>query len=130
MRRLLIMLCLVLVGCGGGGGSSTPNPIAGSWSGPWSDPGKAQQGTLKITVATDGNITGQILNTTLASTGTATGSIDGNGNISTTYTYVGSAPITATGTASIASNGHLTGVVAEHQNGNLIGNATINLVKQ
>ncbi len=131
MRKLLLglVVCLSLCGCGGGGGgNTTPSPFAGTWLGPWSDT-NSQSGTLSITVAANGAMTGTIVNNTLGTNGTTAGTVSNGGNLSATYTYP-TATYTANGTVAIGGNGHITGNLQEFQGGTLLGSAVVDLTKQ
>ncbi len=126
---MAVALLALMTGCGGGGGGVTNSVYAGSWKGPWNDSSNAQSGTLNVTVAQNGNISGQILNSTSGQTGSTTGTVQNNGTISATYTYP-SVTYTASGNVAIGSNGHLTGTVQEFRNGSQVGTATFDLTKQ
>ncbi len=120
-----------LPGCGGGGsGGGTPSSFAGTWVGPWADTATHQSGTLAVTVAQDGRLTGALHNATLGIDGTASGSVDNAGHLTATYAYPGQAAISATGTLAISQNGHLTGVVQETVGGQAAGSAAVDLTKQ
>lgn len=126
---VLLFASVIFVTSGCGGGGSNNSPFAGTWTGPWTDSGNAQTGTLNVTVNNAGSLTGSISNTTTGQNGAATGSISSGGTIAATYTYP-SQTYTTTGTVAIGGNGHLTGTVQEFSSGVLFGTATFDLTKQ
>ncbi len=132
MRSGLVIAVLVLAfavtGCGGGGGgSSTPatsSPFAGNYVGTFST-SNSQSGTLNVTVATNGTLTGSGHNNTIGQDETASGSVTNAGAANVTFTYP-SFSASVSGTVAFASNGHLDGTLAQSSGGSV----TIDLVKQ
>ena len=126
----LSMVFLFLVaGCGGSGSgnNSGPSPFAGNWGGTWSDPVNNQSGTLTVTIATNGQATGSIYNSTLGN-GALSGMVSNSGSANYSYAYPG-ATYTASCTLSINGSGHLVGNCNEYQGSSLIGTATVDLTK-
>lgn len=122
---VMLLGATILAGCGGGGGSS-PSPFAGSWSGTWVDAANAQNGTLDVTIGTDGRLSGSIHNSTLGMDGTASGTVRNSGQINTTYVYP-SGTYTASGTIAINGSGHLVGTVQTYLDGVLFGSVDMDL---
>ena len=117
-------------GCGGGGGndnsSSTPtnSPFAGSYIGTFNTT-NPQSGTLNVTVATNGTLTGSGHNNTVGQDETISGTITNVGAVNVTFTYP-TFSASASGTVAVASNGHLAGTFTQSGGGSV----TIDLVKQ
>ncbi len=77
---------LILAGCGGGGGGSS-SPWMGRWTGTWGDIDNGDSGTADITIASDGDMTGTVVNDTQSKTATITGHISTNGAATYTWSY-------------------------------------------
>src|SRR5512144_1521345 len=109
---IFLLIASVFVGCGGANDSSspsTPSPYAGHWKGTWVDSIWGQTGTLDITVAGGGNVTGGVVNNNIDDkTGAVSGAINDNGTISCYYDYRW-ASFGAIGALSINASGHLVG---------------------
>jgi hypothetical protein len=113
--KWLLGLLLVVAGCGGGGNSAViANPFAGTWLGPWQTP--AEDGTMNVTVGTNGQLTGTSHHNQLNLSGTISGSVNNSGGFATTTVYPGFQPVMTTGTVSFNQQGHL------------LGNGTDNLI--
>lgn len=123
----ILVLALVLAGCGGSGGSSTPSPFAGTWDGPF--PPGGDQGTLSLTIGTDGTTNGTSVDQTYNLTGTIRGSISNTGVFSGTVQYPGYQAASLNGVLSITAGGQLTGNYTESLQGQQV-NGTITLTKQ
>lgn len=129
---LIFIICaMALAGCGGGGGGSTAvNPFVGTASGTWS--GVADNtpttGTLSMTVANDGTITGNGHNATTNEAFTFVGTITSSGVAEFTYTYP-DATYTGNGTLAIVA-GHVTGTVTNKVGGVQFGTSTLDLTRQ
>lgn len=127
----IVMALWMLAGCGGG--SSTPSPFAGTWSGTFTSPANgnisAQNGTVQVTIATNGATTGIVDNLTTNANATVSGSIANTGTANFTYTYPG-ATYTASGTVAINGQGQLTGILQSFSGSTLFAVETIILTKQ
>ncbi len=121
---------VVLAGCGGGGGnndsSSTPtnSPFAGNYVGTFNTT-NPQSGTLNVTVATNGTLTGSGHNNTSGQDETVSGSINNAGTVNVTFTYP-TFSASASGIVAATSNGHIAGTLTQSGGGSV----TIDLVKQ
>ena len=98
----LAALTLIVAGCAGNGdngssnnGNGTTAQFTGQWSGGCADTDGETQSELWA-IDTNGNITGSEHNNTTGDNGTFTGTVDGNGNVTVTYTEGGDT-FTATG---------------------------------
>lgn len=110
MRKYLVLLALVLAGCGGGGGGTTVvNPFNGSWAGPWVNNSVQDSGTMMVTIATNGNMSGTIHSDAFNVDGSISGAADVQGNYTATVTYSGFQPFQTTGTVTFDSQGRLVG---------------------
>ena len=127
-----------LVGCGSGGGGGytapTVSPYLGSFAGPFNFVGTTAQfpnqtGTVLIATDSNGNVTGTAHNTTFNQDAVVSGTLDKNGSITSTFVFP-NATVTATGTVSIATSGHLVGTLTESLGGNNVGQITVDLTKQ
>jgi hypothetical protein len=127
---LSVLALVVLAGCGGGNGGSGsgPSPFGGTWSGTWSD--ATQSGTLKVTVTEDGGMTGSIVNDTLGLNGTVSGTVQNNGDVTSTYLYPGQVVVQANGNVTLQPNGHWMGSVTEMVGNINRGTANLDLIKQ
>ena len=114
---IFLLVASVLAGCGGANDSSspsTPSHYAGHWKGTWVDSIWGQTGTLDITVAVRGNVTGSVVNTSIdVIPGAVSGVIGDNGGISCYYNYRWDS-FKAVGALSINASGHLAGNVTEY----------------
>jgi hypothetical protein len=114
---ILLSVAGLLVGCGGSNDNnspSTPSPYAGQWKGTWVDSISGQAGTLDITVAGQGNVTGSVVNTNIDDKpGAVSGLMGDNGSISCYYDYRWDS-FAALGALSINTSGHLVGNVTEY----------------
>ena len=119
-----------LAGCGGGGGNdnssptTTNSPFAGTYVGTFRTT-NPQSGTLNVTVASNGTLTGSGHNDTIGQNETISGSVTNAGATSVTFTYP-TFSASANGTVAVASNGHLDGTLTQSSGGSV----TIDLVKQ
>ena len=124
------MSIFALAGCGGGGGndnnSSTPtnSPFVGNYIGTFNTT-NPQSGTLNVTVATNGMLTGSGHNNTVGQNETISGSITNVGAVNVNFTYP-TFSASASGTVAVASNGHLAGTLTQSGGSSV----TIDLVKQ
>ncbi|MGI4790061.1 MAG: hypothetical protein ACRYFS_14565 [Janthinobacterium lividum] len=124
------LIALFLAGCGGGGGNdSTPtvatnSPFAGTYIGTFTTT-NPQSGTLNVTVATNGTLTGSGENTTVNEAETISGTVANSGSASVTFVYP-TFTATASGTVAFSSNGHLDGTLTQSTGGSV----TIDLIKQ
>lgn len=133
MRSIFIMFgllaLLALAGCGGGDDTTAaPSRFGGRWAGTWT--GATQSGTLDVTVAQNGTITGSVVNNTLRINGTVAGNVNSADFVTSTYTYPGAAPVHVDGTVSLQPNGHWSGTGTEVQSGTNLGTVTVDLIKQ
>ena len=114
---IFLLVASGFVGCGGANNSSspsTPSPYAGHWKGTWVDSIWGQTGTLDITVAGGGNVTGSVVNNNIDDkAGAVSGVINDNGKISCYYDYRWES-FRAIGALSINASGNLVGNVAEY----------------
>jgi len=114
---IFLLVASVVVGCGGANDSSSPSPpspYAGHWKGTWVDSIGGTTGTLDITVAGGGNVSGSVVNSYIDDqAGTVSGVIGNNGRISCYYYYRWDS-FKAIGAFSINASGHLVGNVAEY----------------
>jgi|GEM_PF-3352526 len=109
MIRLLLLgmiLCIALAGCGGNDGGLVQSKYAGHWMGNWAEDGSEWSGTFDLNIANNGSITGISHDNIEDAPCTITGAITSAGLMSITFNYQTWA-IHASGTASIATNGHL-----------------------
>ncbi len=129
---IFLLVASVFVGCGGENDSSspsTPSPYTGHWKGTWVDSIWGQTGTLDITVAGRGNVTGSVVNNDNDS-GAVSGVIGDNGNISCYYDYRWES-FRALGALSTNASGHLVGNVTEYDIYNFVARQdSIDLIKQ
>jgi hypothetical protein len=131
---IFLLVASVFVGCGGANDSSspsTPSPYAGHWKGTWVDSIWGQTGTLDITVAGGGNVTGSVVNNYIDDkAGTVSGVIGDNGGISLHYYYRWDS-FRAPGALSINASGHLVGNVTEYDIYNFVARQdSVDLIKQ
>jgi hypothetical protein len=131
---IYLLVASVFVGCGGTNDSSspsTPSPYAGHWKGTWVDSISGQTGTLDITVAGGGNVTGSVVNSYIDDkAGTVSGVIGDNGRISCHYYYRWDS-FSAFGALSINTSGHLVGNVTEYDIYNFVAQQdSVDLIKQ
>jgi len=113
---IFLLVASVFVGCGGEKSSSpsTPSPYAGHWKGAWVDTANNEQtGTLDITVAGRGNVTGSVVNITDNESGVVSGVLNDYGNISCYYYYRWDT-YKVVGALSINASDHLVGNVTEY----------------
>lgn len=128
---IFLLVAGVFVGCGTEKSSSpsTPSPYAGHWKGTWVDSIWGQTGTLDITVAGRGNVTGSVVNNDNDS-GAVSGVIGNNGGIACYYYYRWDT-FRALGILSINTSGHLVGNVTEYDVFNIVARQdSIDLIKQ
>jgi len=128
---IFLLVAGVFVGCGGESSNSpsTPSPYAGHWKGTWVDSIWGQTGTLDITVAGRGNVTGSVVNNDNDS-GAVSGVIGDNGRISCYYDYRWES-FRAIGALSINASGHLVGNVTEYDIYNFVARQdSIDLINQ
>ena len=127
---IFLLVASVFVGCGGDSSSpSTPSPYAGHWKGTWVDSEWGQTGTLDITVAGHGNVTGSVVNNDNDS-GTVSGVIGDYGGIACYYYYRWDY-FRAIGTLSINASGHLVGNVTEYDIYHIaVRQDSVDLIKQ
>ena len=129
---IFLLVASVFVGCGGANDSSspaTPSPYAGHWKGTWVDSIWGQTGSLDITVAGRGNVTGSIVNNDNDS-GAVSGVIGDNGGIAWYYDYRWES-FSAIGSLSINASGHLVGNVKEYDIYNFVARQdSVDLIKQ
>ena len=131
---IFLLVASVFVGCGGANDSSspsTPSPYAGHWKGTWVDSIWGQTGTLDITVAGGGNVTGSVVNSYIDDkAGTVSGVIGDNGMISCYYDYRWES-FRAIGALSINASGRLVGNVTEYDIYNFVARQdSVDLIKQ
>ncbi|RYG28767.1 hypothetical protein EON81_27945 [bacterium] len=91
---------VVAQGCGGGGGGGTGitnSTYAGSFAGNF-DAGEAGNGTVSVTVATDGTVNGSLHSVTSGTNGTLQGTVQNNGHFTGTSKYPGQSASTLSGT--------------------------------
>jgi hypothetical protein len=100
----LSLLGPALAGCSSpGSDASQPSPFAGTWRGSFSDQRSGQQGTLNLTIDSQGNVTGQVTSGA-NQMGTVTGALNNGGAITLSYSggsQMGGAMV------QMAANGHL-----------------------
>jgi hypothetical protein len=126
---VFLLVVSVFVGCGGDS-SSPPSPYAGHWKGTWVDSIWGQTGTLDITVAGRGNVTGSVVNNDNDS-GVVDGVIGDNGNIFCHYYYRWDTYEVKGLALSINESGHLVGNVTEYDMYNFVARQdSIDLIKQ
>ena len=127
---IFLLVAGVFVGCGGDSSSpSTPSPFAGHWKGTWVDSIWGQTGTLDITVAGRGNVTGSVVNNDNDS-GAVSGRIGDNGGIACYYYYRWDS-FRAIGALSINASGHLVGNVTEYDIYHIaVRQDSVDLIKQ
>ncbi len=122
-------LLFALGGCGGGGTPAEMNsPFQGHYVGTFADTTAAQNGTLDVTVASNGAITGTSHNSSIAVDSTASGSVDNNGNTGVTLSFP-SGQQTANGVLAANAQGHLVGNLVLHTSSGT-DNLTVDLTKQ
>jgi CBS domain-containing protein len=128
---IFLLVASVFVGCGGDSSSpSPPSPYAGHWKGTWVDSIWGQTGTLDITVAGRGNVTGSVVNNDNDS-GVVAGVIGDNGNISCHYYYRWDTYKVIGFALSTNASGHLVGNVTEYDIYNFVARQdSIDLIKQ
>ena len=127
---IFLLVAGVFVGCGGDSSSpSTPSPYAGHWKGTWVDSIWGQTGTLDITVAGRGNVTGSVVNND-GDSGTVSGRISDSGGIACYYYYRWDS-FRAIGALSINASGHLVGNVTEYDIYHIaVRQDSVDLIKQ
>jgi len=127
---IFLLVASVFVGCGGDSSSpSTPSPYAGHWKGTWVDSEWGQTGTLDITVAGRGNVTGSVVNND-GDSGTVSGRIGNSGGIACYYDYRW-VTYRVTGLLSTNASGHLVGNVTEYDIYDIVARQdSIDLIKQ
>lgn len=112
----LVISGLLLAGCGGNGGSSTSlEDFIGIWTGTWEAPDFSTTGTVNLTVADDGTVSGTSTTDGFSGTGTITGTIDDDGEVTATLDWPGIPETTATGvltTSGSQLNGSLTAPIS------------------
>ena len=128
---IFLLVASVFVGCDGANDSSSPSipsPYAGHWKGTWADSVWGQTGSLDITVAGHGNVTGSVVNNDNDS-GAVLGVIGDNGGIDCYYYSWDS--FKALGVLSINASGHLVGNVTEYDIYHLVARQdSVDLIKQ
>lgn len=127
---MALLASIALAGCGGGGGNDnnspviTNSPFTGTYIGTFSTT-NPQSGTLNVTAASDGSLTGSGHNNTVGQDETISGSVTNAGSANITFKYP-SFTASANGTVAFAGNGHLTGTLTQSSGASV----TIDLVKQ
>ena len=108
---LCLVICFLITGCGGGDRVENPPPFqsdyAEDWEGTWVIPELYQSGTISLTIAADGKISGTLNNETLMKTSSISGTSD-NTNFAFSYQY-DSTSGTVKGTFGLNENHHLIG---------------------
>ena len=135
VRMAVVALVIVgIAGCGGGGegeSTSSPSPFAGHWTAAWTNAINAETGTVDMVIATNGAITGTLHYSTVEMP--IAGTISNAGMVDMGYS-AGVSPnvyvYRATGTLTIQSSGHLTGVLQIACGGVAVGSAPLDLAKQ
>jgi len=124
-----IVVCIALLGCGGGG--SVQSPYTGHWIGTWAENDNAWDGTFDLTIADSGSIIGTTHDNLKKVDGTVTGTMTSAGLMSITFIYPPpSIQYPASGTVSIATNGHLVcSELNEPSGGGYTDSFNINLTK-
>ena len=126
---IFLLVASVFVGCGDSSSPSTPSPYAGHWKGTWADSIWGQTGTLDITVAGHGNVTGSVVNNDNDS-GAVLGVIGDNGGIDCYYYYSWDS-FKVLGALSINVSGHLVGNVTEYDMYHFVARQdSVDLIKQ
>jgi len=107
---------LALFGCGGGGGAMVASPFVGTWAGDWTSV-PADTGTFNLTINSSGSFTGQTVDNGIGDSGTLSGSVTNNGNVTATVSYPGEPSYRATGQFALNAQGEITGTVSATMNG-------------
>jgi hypothetical protein len=108
LLAFLVVIMIALIGCGGGGSSNSfTSKYAGAWVGTWNIPSAGQSGDITIIIASNGDLSGSMYNSTTSSTASLTGTST-NSDFSFTYQYNGSGSGSVTGTFT-ESGTHLLG---------------------
>lgn len=138
-RTALAGLCLCLClfsgcstssGCSGGMSAGIPtSPFGGQWNGSWSNTTTNTSGTQSLLVDSEGRVTGERTTNTTGARATTTGTVTNGSTMSLTQPYP-SETLSDSGTVLIATNGHLTGTLAESRGATALGNAIIDLTRQ
>ena len=132
MRRVGLVVTLGLAasvwGCGGG--SDNSSPFAGSYRGTFvaNAQQQLQNGYIRIVVAPDGHFTGTIDNATAGASGTTSGSIATDGQMTSSYQYPGNLTYTANGGVAKNNQGDIVGTLQEFQNGTNVGTVSVDLI--
>ncbi len=111
MRPLLyVAAALCLAGCGGAGGLVPFSFFEGSWVGTWD--GAIDGGPSTLNIDATGDISGTMHADIGDETGTVSGAIQNNGDVSVSVTFPGDAPVNGTGTLVLTNGGaKLQGVI-------------------
>ncbi len=125
----LLALAVLLAGCGGSSSKSSVNSFAGTYSGSSTNSDGSTTSVTNLVISSAGIVTGNVHNNTSGTDGTVNAKIDNAGNVSGSYMFAGGSSVTATGTWSFNSAGHIVGTLT-YPVGSSTGSSTYDLAKQ
>ncbi len=117
MKKVLLFCVLACVammtGCGGSG-SSGPSPFEGIWTGTWQLVGTAYEGTATVSIEEDGEFNATVINNaTPPQSGTVEGVIQNNGHVIADLEFM-SMSWSGTGTWELNEDGDIEGTLVSN----------------
>lgn len=127
----LLSLLLVVLGCGGSG-TLTHSPFEGQWAGTWESASLGEDGTVDMTIASNGAMTGAVRDQ-FGDTASLSGRVNNAGQVSGTVQYPGMQAVSLSGTLTFNQQGRLVGtfrLTARVDGTNYTHDASFNLTRQ